>query len=202
MTGETPKPGRLEQPIVMTEETARKLIERLDRSVERSPLRSLRSSQVLSAFVGAAGFALFVVGVERAAEDIPVVSNAYGSIAVGALLLLVGGALLTRLGGRFRIARLLFDRLHHVVLPVKQCVDLQSVEQNTAHAASHANDDASVPTSVDENDHDAAAELPRSIVAIVIHAVPTRTTRPDNQNAASKTTASERPRSTAATGCG
>lgn len=101
MTEATPKPGRLDQPIVLTEETARKLIERLDRSVERSPLRSLRSSQVLSAFVGAVGFALLIVGVERAAEDIPVVSNAYGSIAAGTLLLLVTGALLTRLGGRF-----------------------------------------------------------------------------------------------------
>jgi hypothetical protein len=32
---------------------------------------------VLSAVLGAIGLALFIVGVERAAEDIPVVSNAY-----------------------------------------------------------------------------------------------------------------------------
>jgi hypothetical protein len=54
---------------------------------------------VASAILGSIGFALFIVGVENAAADIPVISNAYGSIAVGVLLLVATGALLTRLGG-------------------------------------------------------------------------------------------------------
>jgi hypothetical protein len=67
--------------------------------MERSqPVRLLRASHVASGVCGAIGFALFVVGVERAAEDIPVISNPYGSIAVGFVLLCATGLLLRKLG--------------------------------------------------------------------------------------------------------
>lgn len=80
----------------MTEETAQRLL----RFVEgTAPLRRLRTSQLASGLLGAVGFALFVVGIERAAEDVPVVSNAYGSIAVGPALLVATGLLLRKLAG-------------------------------------------------------------------------------------------------------
>ena len=84
------------QATQMTDETAQRLL----RFVENTePVKRLRASQIASAFLGAVGFALFVVGVERAAEDIPVVSDPYGSIGVGVLLLLVTGLLLRKFSG-------------------------------------------------------------------------------------------------------
>jgi uncharacterized protein (DUF952 family) len=84
------------QATQITEETAQRLL----RFVEgAAPVRRLRASQLASGLLGAVGFALFVVGVERAAEDIPVVSNAYGSIAVGLVLLVATGLLLRKLSG-------------------------------------------------------------------------------------------------------
>jgi hypothetical protein len=90
----------LDETTELTEQTARRLIDALDRTGASRPVRLIRGHQVLSAFLGAIGLALFVVGVERAAADIPFVSNAYGSIFVGLLLLVVTGALLTRLGSQ------------------------------------------------------------------------------------------------------
>lgn len=49
--------------------------------------------------LGTIGFALFIIGFDDAAQDIPVVSNAYGSIAIGIVLLVATGGLLARLGG-------------------------------------------------------------------------------------------------------
>jgi len=80
----------------LTEETAQRLLSFLERS---QPVRLLRASHVLSAVIGAVGFALFVVGVEQVAQDIPIVSNAYGSIAVGVVLLLATGLLLRKFTG-------------------------------------------------------------------------------------------------------
>ena len=87
----------LDRPIDLTEETARKLIDRIDRTGALRPVHRIRSNEVLSALLGTIGIALFIVGVERAAEDIPVISNPYGSIAVGVVLLLATGALIARL---------------------------------------------------------------------------------------------------------
>jgi hypothetical protein len=86
----------LKQAQQMTEETAQKLL-RFVESTE--PVRRIRASQLASGVLGAVGFALFVVGVERAAQDIPIVSNAYGSIAVGLVLLAATGLLLRKLAG-------------------------------------------------------------------------------------------------------
>jgi hypothetical protein len=84
------------QATQMTEETAQKLL----RFVENTePVRRLRGSQIASGLLGAVGFALFVVGVERAAQDLPIVDNAYGSIGVGLLLLVATGLLLRKLAG-------------------------------------------------------------------------------------------------------
>ena len=89
-------PDQLTQATHLTEETAQKLI----RSIEESaPLRRLRASELATGFLGAVGFALFVVGIEQAAQDIPVISNAYGSIAVGLVLLAATGVLLRRRTG-------------------------------------------------------------------------------------------------------
>ena len=62
-------------------------------------MRRLRASQLASGALGAVGFALFIVGVEQAAQDFPVISNPYGSIAVGLGLLLATGLLLRKLAG-------------------------------------------------------------------------------------------------------
>lgn len=92
----TPAHNPVLQATQVTEETAQKLLRFLEST---DPVRRLRASQLASGLLGAVGFALFVVGVERAAEDIPVVSNAYGSIAVGLLLLVATGLLLRKLSG-------------------------------------------------------------------------------------------------------
>jgi uncharacterized protein (DUF952 family) len=90
------RPNPVLQATQMTEETAQKLL----RFVENTePVRRLRGSQIASGLLGAVGFALFVVGVERAAQDLPVVDNAYGSIGVGLLLLVTTGLLLRKLAG-------------------------------------------------------------------------------------------------------
>jgi hypothetical protein len=80
----------------ISEETAQKLIHTIERA---DPIRRIRASQAATAIIGAIGFALFVVGVEQAAQDFPVIDNAYGSIAVGLVCLAITGALLRRLGG-------------------------------------------------------------------------------------------------------
>jgi hypothetical protein len=80
----------------ITEETAQRLIRTIESS---NPVQRLRGSQVATGVVGATGLALFLVGVERAAEDIPVVENAYGSIIVGLLLLAITGLFVRKLMG-------------------------------------------------------------------------------------------------------
>jgi hypothetical protein len=83
----------------LTEETARRLVDALDRSGAMAPIRRIRGNQVASAIIGAVGLALFIVGIENAAADIPGVSNPYGSIIAGLVLLAITGALLARLRG-------------------------------------------------------------------------------------------------------
>jgi hypothetical protein len=89
----------IDDPRELSEETARRLVDALDRTGAMAPIRRIRGNQVASAILGAIGLALFIVGVENAAADIPVLSNAYASIIVGLLLLAITGALLTRLRG-------------------------------------------------------------------------------------------------------
>ena len=97
MTNEEPRRNIIDESRTLTEDTARRLIDTLDRTGALAPVRRIRSSQIASAILGSVGLALFLVGVENAAADIPVVSNAYGSIAVGIVLLAFTGALLARL---------------------------------------------------------------------------------------------------------
>jgi hypothetical protein len=80
----------------MSEETAQKLIRTLE---ETSPIRLLRGSQIATAFLGGVGLALFLVGVEQVAQDLPIVDNGWGSIAVGLVFLVLTDALFRRLGG-------------------------------------------------------------------------------------------------------
>ncbi len=96
--GDRRGPGFIPEPLgkatQITEETAQRLI----RAVETSqPVRSLRASQLASGILGGVGLALFIVGVENAAHDLPFISNPYGSMFVGILLLAATGLLLKRL---------------------------------------------------------------------------------------------------------
>ncbi len=77
----------------LTEETAQKLVRALEGS---QPVRALRGSQVATAVVGTVGFALFLVGIEHAADDIPIIDNGWGAMAVGLILLAAAGVLIRR----------------------------------------------------------------------------------------------------------
>ena len=90
------RPETVGQAQRVTEETAQRLLGMIERS---APVRTLRASQILSGFLGAVGFALFVVGVEQAAQKAPLISNPYGSIFVGLILLGVTGLLLRKFSG-------------------------------------------------------------------------------------------------------
>lgn len=97
---EAPSPEWLAQTSrQLSEETADKLFSLLERAQRTRPVSHIRNSQIASALVGTIGLALFIVGVENAAADIPVLSNAYGSILVGLALLALTGLLLRTLGG-------------------------------------------------------------------------------------------------------
>jgi hypothetical protein len=80
------------------EETAQRLFAMLERARGTQPVSRIRNSQLASALIGTIGLALFIVGVENAASDIPVLSNAYGSIFVGLAILAITGLLLQVLG--------------------------------------------------------------------------------------------------------
>jgi len=77
----------------VTEDTAQKLV----RAIEGShPVRAIRGSQVATAVVGTIGFALFLVGIEKAAADVPIIENGWGAMIVGLILLAVAGVLIRR----------------------------------------------------------------------------------------------------------
>jgi hypothetical protein len=100
MTQDEPAPVARPNPLLQAEQLTEATAQRLINVIEASaPIRRIRSSHLFSGFLGAVGFALFVVGVERAAEDMPIVSNPYGSIGVGIVLLAVTGLLLRRFVG-------------------------------------------------------------------------------------------------------
>jgi hypothetical protein len=77
----------------LTEETAQKLIGAIEGS---HPVRVIRGSQIATAVVGTIGFALFLVGIENAVADIPVLENGWAAMAVGILLLAAAGVLIRR----------------------------------------------------------------------------------------------------------
>jgi hypothetical protein len=77
----------------LTEDTAQKLV----RAIEGShPVRVIRGSQIATAVVGTVGFALFLVGIENAVADIPIIENGWGAMVVGLVLLAVAGVLIRR----------------------------------------------------------------------------------------------------------
>ena len=77
----------------LTEDTAEKLV----RAIEGShPVRVIRGSQIATAVVGTVGFALFLVGIENAVADIPIIENGWGAMVVGLVLLAVAGVLIRR----------------------------------------------------------------------------------------------------------
>jgi len=78
----------------LTEETAQRLASAFERSY---PIRRLRGSQIATALVGTIGFALFVVGIENAAVDIPVLEYSWAQIVLGLILLAIAGVLIRRL---------------------------------------------------------------------------------------------------------
>src|SRR3970282_2024787 len=94
--GRALRPEALTEARQLTEETGQRVLRAIDRS---QPVQRLRSSHLATGVLGTIGFALFVVGVERAAEDVPLISDPYGSLAVGLVLLTATGLLLRRLIG-------------------------------------------------------------------------------------------------------
>ena len=93
-----PRPGRPGPEALygvrdITEDTAQKLV----RAIEGShAVRAIRGSQVATAVVGTIGFALFLVGIENAAADVPIIENGWGAMVVGLILLAVAGVLIRR----------------------------------------------------------------------------------------------------------
>ena len=77
----------------LTEDTAQRLV----RAIEGSrPLRTLRGSQVATGIVGSLGLALFLVGLENAVADVPIVENGWTSMLVGLVFLAAAGVLIRR----------------------------------------------------------------------------------------------------------
>ena len=88
-----PGPEALYDVRDITEDTAQKLV----RAIEGShPVRAIRGSQIATAVVGTIGFALFLVGIENAAADVPIIENGWGAMVVGLILLAVAGVLIRR----------------------------------------------------------------------------------------------------------
>src|SRR3989337_402320 len=94
--GRALRPEALTEARQLTEDTAQRVLRAID---PRQPVQRLRSSHLATGVLGTIGFALFVVGVERAAEDVPIISDPYGSIAAGLVLLAATGRLPRRLRG-------------------------------------------------------------------------------------------------------
>lgn len=78
------------EPEKVADEIAKKVVENLGRY---KAVQKIRNSQVLSAILGAAGLALFLVGVEKVFAAL----SGWFSIIVGLLLLIISGALLSKL---------------------------------------------------------------------------------------------------------
>jgi hypothetical protein len=87
--------GSIGQATHLTEETGRRLLSFVESS---APVRRLRASHFASAVIGSVGLALFLVGVEQIAQDLPLVDNGYGSVGVGLVFLILSGLLLRKLG--------------------------------------------------------------------------------------------------------
>ena len=86
----------------LSEETAEKLLKTLQRTGITRPVYQIRNSQIVSALLGTIGLALFIVDVEKAADDIPVLSNAYVSMFIGLAILSLTGVVLRMLGSHTR----------------------------------------------------------------------------------------------------
>jgi hypothetical protein len=78
----------------ISEDSAQKLLHALEGS---HPVRAIRGSQVASAVVGTVGFALFLHGIENAADDIPIIENGWGAMIIGVILLAAAGVLIRRI---------------------------------------------------------------------------------------------------------
>ena len=78
----------------LTEETAQRLANAFERSY---PIRRLPGSQVATAIVGTIGLALFIVGVENSASDIPILEHGWAQVILGLILLATAGVLIRRL---------------------------------------------------------------------------------------------------------
>jgi hypothetical protein len=72
------------------DDVARRVV---DMAGKTRPVQKIRNSQIISAMLGAAGLALFLVGVEKVFSQL----SGWTSIIIGLVLLAVSGALLTKL---------------------------------------------------------------------------------------------------------
>jgi hypothetical protein len=87
----------INEPRMVTEDTARRLVDALDKKGAFVPVRRLRGSQAATAVLGSVGAALLFGGVQNAAASLPFVSHSWGSILAGLALLAITGGLLSRL---------------------------------------------------------------------------------------------------------
>ncbi len=80
----------------MSEETGKKILSYLEAT---HPVKMIRGSQIATAILAFVGLVLFIYGLERVSEDIPIISNPYGSMIIGLILLLSTGLLWKKLIG-------------------------------------------------------------------------------------------------------
>lgn len=81
---------KLTEPEKLADEITERIVDSLGKP---APIQKIRNSQVLSATIGAAGLALFLVGVEKVFSFL----SGSLSIIVGIALMAISGALLTKL---------------------------------------------------------------------------------------------------------
>lgn len=78
------------EPDKVVDEVANRVIESLGK---KTSVQRIRSSQILSGFIGAIGLALFIVGIEKVFNFLP----GFFSILLGLIFLAISGALLKKL---------------------------------------------------------------------------------------------------------
>jgi hypothetical protein len=81
---------KAKDPDKMVDEIADRVVEAIGKP---RPVQVIRNSQIISAIFGAAGLALFLVGVEKVFAAL----SGWTSILIGVVLLAISGALLAKL---------------------------------------------------------------------------------------------------------
>jgi len=76
------------------EKLADELVERISELLGKAtPVKKIRSSQIFSALVGVIGFSIFVAGIDKLVDEIPVMTL----LIIGFVLMIISGALIKNL---------------------------------------------------------------------------------------------------------